>query len=340
MLRTDRTAISTAATAVSLNEVTKVFRQKTRSDTIMGSLKGMLRPTVNTVRALDDLSFSVGSGEILAYAGANGAGKSTTIKIISGLLSPDSGKVSGLSMDPVRNRVAYMQRTGVLFGQRTELWWDQPISTSFEWKKVVWNIKDESYRRMKTELVDLLDMGSFLNTHARELSLGQRMRADLAMAILHEPDLLLLDEPTIGMDVLAKRQIIGFLKDMNKKRRMTIIVTSHDMDDLMEIAGRIILLDKGKITYDGGFERLRGLIGGQRTLILTTTSKTPLELDGAIYEKSEENRHWYKIDAERNPIASVLQRVPAAELIDVESLRPPFDEQIAELYRTDFGAVR
>jgi len=340
MLRTDRTAISTGATAVSVNEVTKVFRQKTRSDTVMGSLKGMFRPTVNTVRALDDLSFSVGSGEILAYAGANGAGKSTTIKIISGLLSPDSGKVSGLSMDPVRNRVAYMQRTGVLFGQRTELWWDQPISTSFEWKKVVWNIKDESYRRMKTELVDLLDMGSFLNTHARELSLGQRMRADLAMAILHEPDLLLLDEPTIGMDVLAKRQIIGFLKDMNKKRRMTIIVTSHDMDDLMEIAGRIILLDKGKITYDGGFERLRGLIGGQRTLILTTTSKTPLELDGAIYEKSEENRHWYKIDAERNPIASVLQRVPAAELIDVESLRPPFDEQIAELYRTDFGAVR
>ena len=340
MLRTDRTAISTAATAVSLNDVTKVFRQKTRSDTVMGSLKGMLRPTVNTVRALDNLSFSVGSGEILAYAGANGAGKSTTIKIISGLLSPDSGKVSALSMDPVRNRVEYMQRTGVLFGQRTELWWDQPISTSFEWKKVVWNIKDESYRRIKTDLVDLLDIGSFLNTHARELSLGQRMRADLAMAILHEPDLLLLDEPTIGMDVLAKRQIIGFLKDMNKKRRMTIIVTSHDMDDLMEIAGRIILLDKGKITYDGGFERLRGLIGGQRTLILTTTSKTPLELDGAIYEKSEENRHWYKIDAERNPIASVLQRVPAAELIDVESLRPPFDEQIAELYRTDFGAVR
>jgi ABC-2 type transport system ATP-binding protein len=233
-----------------------------------------------------------------------------------------------------------MQRTGILFGQRTELWWDQPVITSFDWKKVVWNIKDESYRRMKNELVDLLDMSGFLNTHVRELSLGQRMRADLAMALLHEPELLLLDEPTIGMDVLAKRQIIGFLKGLNQKNQMTIIVTSHDMDDLMEIAGRIILLDKGIITYDGDFDRLRSLIGGQRTLILTTNSDKPLELEGAKYEKSEGNRHWYKVDAEKNPIASILQKIPGDVLIDVESMRPPFEQQIAELYKNNFGSVR
>ncbi|OGO40404.1 MAG: hypothetical protein A2147_02470 [Chloroflexi bacterium RBG_16_57_8] len=340
MSRMDRTDTSTEVTAVRLDSVTKVFSQKTRSDTVLGALKGMLKPAVRTVRALDAVSFTVESGEILAYAGPNGAGKSTTIRLISGLLGPDSGKVSALSMDPVRNRVKYMQRTGVLFGQRTELWWDQPVITSFDWKRVVWNISEQSYWRMRNELVDLLDMSAFLNTHVRELSLGQRMRADMAMALLHEPNLLLLDEPTIGMDVLAKRQIIGFLKDLNRRRNMTIIVTSHDMDDLMEIAGRIILLDKGRITYDGDFNRLRGLIGGQRTLILTTNSSKPLELEGAVYERSEDNRHWYKVDAERNPIASILQRVPPEALIDVETLRPPFEQQIAELYRNNLGSSR
>lgn len=340
MLKMERTGTTTGATAVSLEAVTKIFGQKIRKSTIMGSLKSMIQPTVVKVRALDNISFTVKLGEILAYAGANGAGKSTTIKVVSGLLSPDSGKVTALAMDPVRNRVRYMQRTGVVFGQRTELWWDQPVITSFDWKKVVWNIKDEPYRRMRDELIDLLDMAAFVNTHVRELSLGQRMRADLAMALLHEPELLLLDEPTIGMDVLAKRQIIGFLKELNRKNKMTVIVTSHDMDDLMEIAGRIILLDKGQITYDGSFDRLRSLIGGQRTLILTTKSITPLELDGAVYEKSEGNRHWYKVDAERYPIALILHKVPAEALTDVESLRPPFEEQIAELYRSNFGAIK
>jgi ABC-2 type transport system ATP-binding protein len=340
MLKMEQTVIPTGATAVRLDAVTKVFSQKTRSDTITGAIKGMFKPEVKKVYALDNVSFSVKPGEILAYAGANGAGKSTTIRIISGLLSPDSGKVSALSLDPVRNRVKYMQRTGVLFGQRTELWWDQPVITSFDWKKVVWNIKEDNYRRMKNELVDLLDMSGFLNTHVRELSLGQRMRADMAMALLHEPDLLLLDEPTLGMDVLAKRQIIGFLISLNRKKGMTVIVTSHDMDDLMEIAGRIIFLDKGKIVYDGDFERLRALIGGQRTLILTTTSNDPLTIAGAIYEKSEGNRHWYKVDAEKTPIASILQKIPANVLSDVESLRPPFEQQIADLYKSNFGSVR
>jgi ABC-2 type transport system ATP-binding protein len=233
-----------------------------------------------------------------------------------------------------------MQRTGVLFGQRTELWWDQPVITSFEWKKIVWNINDKSYQRMKNDLVDLLEISSFLNTHVRELSLGQRMRADLAMALLHEPELLLLDEPTIGLDVLAKRQMIGFLKDSNRKTGMTVIVTSHDMDDLMEIAGRIILLDKGKITYDGDFEKLRSLIGGLRALVITTNSEKPLELENTIYQRSEGNKHWYKFDAERIPVAAVLETIPAGTLIDIETQRPPFEQQIEELYKTNFGLIR
>jgi ABC-2 type transport system ATP-binding protein len=340
MSNVDHPVTSIADTAVRLDSVTKTFAQKIRQDNILAALGGLFKPQSRLVRALDQVSFSVKKGEILAYAGANGAGKSTTIRLVSGLLSPEAGKVTALGLDPVKQRVPYMRRTGVLFGQRTELWWDQPVITSFDWKKVVWNIPEKSYRRMKEQLVDLLDMSAYLNTHVRELSLGQRMRADLAMALLPEPELLLLDEPTIGLDVLAKRQIIAFLKDLNRKSQMTVIVTSHDLDDLLEMAGRIILLDQGRVTYDGDFERLRTKIGGQRTLILTTRSEQAPVLEGAQFEKSEGNRHFYKVDAEKTPIVSILQNIPQGVLADVETLRPPFEQQIAELYRTNFDSVK
>lgn len=325
--------ITTADTAVEFSEVSKAFHQKYRADNLREALGSMFKPRVRTVQALDDVSFQVKKGEILAYAGPNGAGKSTTIKMLSGLLTPDKGQVSVLSMNPVRERVQYMKRAGILFGQRTELWWDHPVRTSFDWKQVVWDIPKDRYRVMVDLLVELLDIGPFYQTHVRELSLGQRMRADLAMALLHEPEILLLDEPTLGMDVLAKRQMIGFLKEINRDRGTTIIVTSHDMDDLMEMAGRIIFLDQGKISYDGDFESLRTLIGGQRTLVLTTTSENPPELKEAIYEKSQGNRHWYKIDTDTVSILSVLQVLPSDVLLDVETTKPPLESQIADMYK-------
>lgn len=333
MLEKVLTDITTGDIAVRVSEASKTFYQKQKPDNIKDAFFSMFKPQVQPVYALDKVSFTVKKGEIMAYAGANGAGKSTTIKMLSGLLIPDTGRVSALSMDPVRQRVKYMKRAGILFGQRTELWWDHPVKMSFDWKQVVWDIPKDRYEKIKNTLVEVLDIGPFLNTHVRELSLGQRMRADLAMVLLHEPELILLDEPTLGLDVLAKRHIIGFLKKINRESGTTIIVTSHDMDDLMELSGRIILLDKGKISYDGDFDTLRDIIGGQRTLILTTNSEKPPVLKDAIYEKTQENKHWYKVNTDEVNILSLLKSLPSNMLLDVETVRPPLEQQIADLYK-------
>ena len=210
-------------------------------------IKNIFRQEKKTVTALDNVSFRVRRGEFVAYAGPNGAGKSTTMKLLSGILKPTAGSVSVLGMSPEKDRIALMKKLGVLFGNRTELWWDHPVIQSFEWKKVVWDIPDAVYRRNLDMVTELLDIGGIRNTFARELSLGQRMRADLAMMLLHSPELILLDEPTLGLDVVAKRQMIEFLKRINREEGVTILVTSHDMDDLEEMAQRILMISGGKL---------------------------------------------------------------------------------------------
>jgi ABC-2 type transport system ATP-binding protein len=243
--------------AVKITNVTKTFSQWQRDDTGKGLIKNLIKPEKRIITALDDVSFEVKSGEFVAYAGPNGAGKSTTIKLLSGMLLPTAGELRVLSMSPQNKRRAIMKQLGVLFGNRTELWWDHPVIQSFEWKKVVWDIPEALYRKNLEMVTDLLDLSGLLKTFARELSLGQRMRADVAMMLLHSPKLILLDEPTLGLDVEAKRQMISFLKQLNEQEGTTIVVTSHDMDDLEEMAKRILLISKGKIAFDGDFPELR-----------------------------------------------------------------------------------
>src|SRR5215510_1262987 len=238
-------------TVVSLRGVWKIYRQRQRSSQLRDLLKNLLQPTVVRVEALRGIDLEVQRGEIVAYAGPNGAGKSTTIKLLASLLAPDAGEVRVLGMDPVRERVRYVGRIGVVFGQRTELWWDHPLSASFAWKRVVWDIPRERYERMLGLVRELLGLDELWNTLARELSLGQRMRADLAMALLHEPEVLFLDEPTLGLDVLAKRNMLQFLKDLNRHHHVTVILTSHDMADLEQLAERIVMIDQGRIAFDG-----------------------------------------------------------------------------------------
>jgi len=243
--------------AIKTKNVTKTFDQWQRDNTGKGLIKNLVKPEKRIITALDDVSFEIKTGEFVAYAGPNGAGKSTTIKLLSGMLLPTSGEISVLSMSPHKQRRAIMRQLGVLFGNRTELWWDHPIIQSFEWKKVVWDIPDDLYKKNLAMVTELLGIGELLKTFARELSLGQRMRADVAMMLLHSPKLILLDEPTLGLDVEAKRQMISFLKQLNEQENTTIVVTSHDMDDLEEMAKRILLISKGKIAFDGSFTELR-----------------------------------------------------------------------------------
>ena len=261
--------IMPADTAVSLAGVTKTFEQWLRSGKLTNTLKNLLHPQKKIITALDEVSFTVRRGEFVAYAGPNGAGKSTTIKLLGGMLVQNSGRLSVLGLSPVHQRIPLMRKTGILFGNRTELWWDHPVATSYNWKRKVWNIPDGVFVQMEALVLELLDIRPFYHTYARELSLGQRMRADLGMMLLHRPELILLDEPTLGLDVLAKRQMIGFLKKLNREEGTTIVVTSHDMDDLEEMAQRILLLSQGKVAFDGDFSQLRKFIGCGKEAVVT-----------------------------------------------------------------------
>ncbi|MCL1964775.1 MAG: ATP-binding cassette domain-containing protein [Firmicutes bacterium] len=318
-------AIATSDIAIELSNVTKVFSQ--------GRPAGLFRRGTRRVAALDGVSFSIRGGEFVAYAGPNGAGKSTTFKLLCGMLAPQSGRVSALGLDPARDRIPIMQKTGVLFGNRSELWWDHPVRASFEWKRRVWDIEDKTYARMFTMACDLLGLDEFLDTFSRELSLGQRMRANLGLMLLHDPSLILLDEPTLGLDVLAKRRIIDCLKRMNREEGKTLLVTSHDIDDLTEMAQRIMLLSKGKLAFDGKYDALTLLTGDKRLLCFTAREPEP-DLHGAVMISREGDRHCYEYDAGSVSIAALLRslaEIPGVR--DVETGRAPIESVIAELYR-------
>ncbi len=312
-------------TVVELNGVTKYFDQKRPVS--------LFKWENHRVHALQNVSFTLQKGEFAAYAGPNGAGKSTTFKLLSGMLRPQEGTVRLFGLDPAANRIPIMRRTGVLFGNRSELWWDHPVRASFEWKKEVWDIDDETYQRVCGEMRALLGIGEFWNTFARELSLGQRMRANLALTLLHDPELVLLDEPTLGMDVLAKRQMIEFLKRVNREKQVTILVTSHDMDDLTEMANRILLLSSGQLAFDGRYDELVQMAGDNRIIKLTVPGDAP-ELDGASYIGVEDGRHLYRYDASVvsvQQLFAAIARIPNVQ--DVELGHESVEQVIARVYQ-------
>ncbi len=318
--------------ALDIADVSKIYTQWQRSGQWKDLLKNLLRPAKKEVRALDGLSLAVKQGEFVAYAGANGAGKSTTIKILSGILQPTSGTVSVLGMRPGKDRVELMRRIGVLFGQRTELWWDHPVIVSYAWKKSVWNIPEDVYRENLEMVVELLDLKDILHTFARELSLGQRMRADLGMLLLHSPEVLFLDEPTLGLDVLAKRQMIAFLKKINREKGTTVIVTSHDMDDLEAMAQRIVLLSNGKIAFDGDFQALRKAQGGFTRLRVSGPAQPP-ELAGMEWVATQDGAHEYAFRQEDADFSQVLRTLAEMEgITDLEMRKAPIEEVVAALY--------
>ena len=312
-------------TVVDIQGVTKYFDQKRPVS--------LIKREKHRIFALNDVSFTLQKGEFAAYAGPNGAGKSTTFKLLSGMLKPQEGSVRIFGLDPSARRIDVMRRTGVLFGNRSELWWDHPIRASFEWKKAVWDIDNATYDRVCGEMRELLGLEEIWNSFARELSLGQRMRANLALTLLHDPELVLLDEPTLGLDVLAKRQMIDFLKRVNKEKQVTLLVTSHDMDDLTEMAHRILLINQGRLAFDGDYEQLIRMAGDNRIIKLTVRGAAP-DLPGAEYLGEEGGKHLYRYDASTTTAQQIfggIARVPHVE--DVELGHEAIEKVIARLYK-------
>lgn len=334
MLKKELTDIHQADTAVKVNNVTKIYTQWQHENEGIGIIKNLIKPQKKIIHALNDVSFTINKGEFVAYAGPNGAGKSTTMKLLAGMLMPTNGNVTVFNMSPDKDRIRLMKRLGILFGNRTELWWDHPVIQSFEWKKVVWDINEDVYKRNLSMVTELLDIGELLKTYARELSLGQRMRADLAMMLLHSPELILLDEPTLGLDVIAKRQMIQFLKKINHENNVTIIVTSHDMDDLEEMAQRMLMVSNGRVAYDGNFDGLRGITGNLTRFHVTMEEGCALHIKDGNLLSLENGVYEYEVDLERVPVKSLLGQLSQTEGVkDVEIKKAPIEQVIAELYK-------
>nr|AUV64118.1 ABC transporter ATP-binding protein [Streptomyces citricolor]BAV57055.1 methionine ABC transporter ATP-binding protein [Streptomyces citricolor] len=310
---------------IELQDVRRSFTVRTRA--------GRLRREKREVHAVDGLTFGIDAGECVGYIGPNGAGKSTTIKMLTGILVPSSGRLRVAGVDPARERVRLARRIGVVFGQRTTLWWDLPLRDSYELARRIYRIPEARYRANLDRCVELLDLGGLLDTPVRQLSLGQRMRGDLAAALLHDPQVLYLDEPTIGLDVVSKARVREFLREVNTERRTTVLLTTHDLVDIEQLCGRVMVIDHGRVVYDGSLDGLHAAGRSERTLVVDLAEAGPaIEVAGARVVRVEGPRQWLAFPARTSAapiVAAVADRYPLADL----SVREPaIEDVIARMY--------
>lgn len=316
------------------NELSKGYKISKRKPGIVGGLKSMVHREYEEILALDNISFEIGKGELVGYIGPNGAGKSTTIKILSGILTPDSGECEVLGKVPYKERIQYVKDIGVVFGQRTQLWWDLPVIDSFELLKDIYRIPLGDYLKIKKELIEWLGLEGFINTPVRQLSLGQKMRCELAASLLHSPEVLFLDEPTIGLDAVSKLAVREFIKKLNKERGVTVILTTHDMDDIETLCNRVIIIGKGKILLDGSLQSLRDTVSKDRRLILDFDEGTNgFFIEGATLVKREKNKLIVDFNPDIITPADLITTLSTKYKIkDILIENPPIEEIIAKLY--------
>jgi ABC-2 type transport system ATP-binding protein len=294
---------------------------------------GRFRRERRVVDAVREITFRVDRGELLGYLGPNGAGKSTTIKMLTGILVPTSGRVSVAGLDPSRRRIELARRIGAMFGQRVQLWWDLPLIDSFELLRHIYRVPADRHRASLARFREVLDLDPFLHTPVRQLSLGQRIRGELTAAMLHEPELLFLDEPTIGLDVVAKQRVRDFLVEMNRERGVTVLLTTHDLGDIERLCSRLLVIDHGSLIWDGGIGDLKERYGGERTLVVDLEEPAPpLEIEGARVERVDGPRQWLRF---RGPAAELTARVAASgRLVDLQIAEPDIEEIVRRIYAT------
>ncbi|MFJ8044862.1 ATP-binding cassette domain-containing protein [Kitasatospora sp. NPDC096147] len=310
---------------IELDDVSREFTVRAKT--------GRFRREKRTVRAVDGLSFRVEAGECVGYIGPNGAGKSTTIKMLTGILVPTGGRLRVAGVEPARERVQLARRIGVVFGQRTTLWWDLPLRDSYELARRIYRIPDARYRQNLDRCVELLDLGALLDTPVRQLSLGQRMRGDLAAALLHSPRVLYLDEPTIGLDVVSKARVREFLREVNRDQGTTVLLTTHDLTDIEQLCDRVMVIDHGRVVHDGGLDTLHAAAESERTLVVDLAEPGPaIELPGARLVRVEGPRQWLAFPATQSAaplVAAVAARYP---LVDLSVREPAIEDVIARMY--------
>ncbi len=292
-----------------------------------------LRRTREEVHAVHGVTFSVEPGEMVGYIGPNGAGKSTTIKMLTGILVPTSGELTVAGVEPSRHRTELARKIGVVFGQRTTLWWDLPLRDSFELLQKIYAIPMARYRANLEAFVELLDLGDLLDTPVRQLSLGQRMRGDITAALLHDPEVLYLDEPTIGLDVISKGRLREFLRTLNAERGTTLILTTHDLQDIEALCDRVIVIDHGTLVYDGTLAGLHEHGGSNRTLVVDLVDEAPaIEVPGATVRRVDGPRQWLTFPADASAAPIVAAVAASYSVADLSIQEPDIEEVIRQLY--------
>jgi ABC-2 type transport system ATP-binding protein len=317
---------------IEVEDLQKRFWLRHHHHGLGGALHNLVTRAGREVRAVDGISFRVATGEMVGYIGPNGAGKSTTIKMLTGILVPSGGQVTVAGLVPWRQRRALARRIGAVFGQRTQLWWDLPLVESLTLLRHIYRVPAARFAANLKVFRDLLDLDSFLDTPVRQLSLGQRMRGDLAAGLLHDPDILYLDEPTIGLDVVAKQRIRDFLRRLNQDRALTVLLTTHDMTDIAQLCQRMLLIDHGRLLYDGAVSAIRDRFGVERTLVVDLAEDEvvngPLSVGPAVQVRADGPRRWLRFRREETTAAELIAAVSARYHIRDLTIEEPEIEAI------------
>ncbi|PJE94075.1 methionine ABC transporter ATP-binding protein [Streptomyces carminius] len=317
---------------IELAGVEKVFRVRRRTG------RGRRRE-VREVRAVDGISFRVPRGAMVGYIGPNGAGKSTTIKMLTGVLTPSGGRIRVAGVDPSRERTRLARRMGVVFGQRTTLWWDLPLRDSYALARRMYRVPGARWRENLERCVELLELDGLLDVPVRQLSLGQRMRGDIAAALLHDPEVLYLDEPTIGLDVVSKARVRSFLRQVNAERGVTVLLTTHDLTDIEQLCDRVMVIDHGRLVYDGSLAGLHRVGGGERTLVVDLAREAPpVRIEGARTVRVEGPRQWLAFPADASAAPLVARIAAEYSLVDLSVREPDIEDVIARMYERGAAA--
>ena len=320
---------------IQVKNLTKDYRRVKRKEGFLGSVRTLFSADYEVTRAVNDISFNIDEGELVGYIGPNGAGKSTSIKMLCGILVPTSGEILVNGLVPHKERMTNARQIGAVFGQKTQLWWDVPVIESLRLFRDMYKVSDEQFKYNLNLFNELLDLHEFQNTPVRQLSLGQRLRADLAAALLHNPRLLFLDEPMIGVDVVVKERMRTFIKEINHDRKVTILLTTHDMTDIEKVCSRIMIIDHGHIVYDGNIEKMRAQYGTQRRLVVEFEEEVPeFSVPHATLTKTEGRKKWFAFDRfETNPstlIAYVSSQYP---ILDLAVEEPEIESIVRTIYQ-------
>ena len=322
-------------TIIEVKNISKQFKISKREAGFINSIKSFFKRHYQVINALEDINFSIKKGEIVGYIGPNGAGKSTTIKIMCGILVPTSGECIVDGYIPWKERKKYVKNIGVVFGQRSQLWWDVPPIDSFELLKDMYSIPQKQYEEKLKELTESLDLDEIKNIPTRQLSLGQRMRCEIAAALLHSPKILFLDEPTIGLDAVSKISLRKCIRKINETTKLTIILTTHDMQDIEALTNRIILIGKGKLLYDGSLEDIKAKYNSQMKINVKfryTTKKIKIK-DAKIVDQTEESASLI-LKHKDDTMADILDELTTqVDVIDINIEEMSTDDVIANLYK-------